>query len=61
LLRHLETDSDNESDAEDVIDPKQPWKGEYQRYIDTVEAVPADMNIVEWWGVRDLFSIIVLI
>ena len=53
LLRHLETDSDNESDGEDAIDPKHPWKAEYQRYIDTVEAVPTDMDIVEWWGVRD--------
>jgi hypothetical protein len=47
LLQHLETDSENESDAKDVVDPKQPWKGEYQQYIDTVEAVPANMDIIE--------------
>ena len=27
--------------------------------LSTVEAVPADMDIVEWWGVRDLFSHVV--
>ncbi|KIM41960.1 hypothetical protein M413DRAFT_18815 [Hebeloma cylindrosporum] len=56
LRRHLDTDSDNGSDSEDDEDAggdlNSPWKGEFRRYLDTVEAVPPNMNIVEWWGLN---------
>jgi hypothetical protein len=52
--RHFDTDSDDEleDDQEANGDPNSPWKGESQRYVYTVEAVPDNMSIVEWWGVR---------
>lgn len=52
LNRNLETDSENE-DEDDVAptNPQKPWLAEFGRYLDTVEAVPTGMDIVEWWGV----------
>lgn len=55
LLRRniAETDSENEdSDTSDVADP---WSTEFDRYINTAEAVEKDIDIVDWWGVRALF------
>ncbi|KAF8950693.1 hypothetical protein BDZ97DRAFT_1163754 [Flammula alnicola] len=55
LSRNLETDSECEEDDDNPMsDPTKPWMTEFHRYIDTVEAVPDDMDIVQWWGVRDI-------
>lgn len=53
VQRHLETDSEAESDDEAAsqTDPSTRWKVEFQRYLDTHDLVPNGMNIVHWWGV----------
>ena len=54
LHQHLDTDSDNNlaDDEESGGDLNSPWKGEFQHYLNTVEAILHDMDIVEWWGVH---------
>jgi hypothetical protein len=54
IQRNLDTDSENEDDADETLDPAKPWMGEFKRYLDTVDVVPDNMNIVRWWGVCQL-------
>ena len=57
LARNLETDSDNDTEDDDddlKANPQKPWLSELGRYLATVEAVPDNMDIVEWWGVSNL-------
>ena len=52
LNRNLETDSENKDDDDIAsVNPQKPWLAEFGRYLDTVEAVPTGMGVVEWWGV----------
>ena len=51
IQRNLDTDSENEDDVDETLDPAKPWMGEFKRYLDTVDVVPENMNIVRWWGV----------
>jgi len=51
IRRNLDTDSENEDDTDEALDPAKPWMGEFKRYLDTVDVVPDNMNIVRWWGV----------
>jgi len=49
---NLDTDSKNEDDTDETLDPAKLWMGEFKRYLDTMDVVPDNMNIVRWWGVR---------
>jgi len=52
LLRNLETDSEAEDTESNAT--SEPCLVEFERYLNTIEAVPEDVNVVEWWGVCDL-------
>ncbi|KAG6838879.1 hypothetical protein C0991_007717, partial [Blastosporella zonata] len=41
---------DLDSDLDTPNDPDQPWKDEFQRYLNTNDVLPDGMTIVEWWG-----------
>jgi hypothetical protein len=45
----LETDSEAEDANSNAA--SEPWSVEFERYLNTIEAVPEDVNVVEWWGV----------
>jgi hypothetical protein len=50
-------DTDSSSDDEDrpqVTNAVDPYLEEWSLYLNTNEAVPDDMGIVQWWGVRTL-------
>ena len=32
----------------------EPWMGEFNQYLKTVEAVAEDVDIISWWGVSGL-------
>ena len=49
MLRNLETDS--EAEDADSNAALEPWLVEYEQYLNTVESVPEDVDVVEWWGV----------
>ena len=53
IQRNLDTDSENEDDDDEMLDPAKPWMGEFKRYLDTMDVVPENMSIVRWWGVRE--------
>ena len=59
LHQHLDADSDNDSHSEhdEDGDPNSPWKAEFWCYLNTVEALPQDMDIIEWWGVCFFISL----
>lgn len=48
--RH-DTDSEDDDEAVSASVAQLPWLSEFDRYIKTVEAVDADVDIVNWWGV----------
>ena len=48
---NLDTDSENEDDDDEMLDPAKPWMGEFKQYLDTMDVVPENMSIVRWWGV----------
>jgi hypothetical protein len=56
LLQELEL-SDDEADSDSpgtqspLDDAEQPWKRDYNAYIDTPHDVPEEMSVVQWWGV----------
>jgi hypothetical protein len=51
LIQHsLDTDSENEDDDDEMLNPAIPWMGEFKRYLDIV---PENMSIVRRWGVRE--------
>ena len=52
---NLDTDSENEDGGDETLDPEKPWMGEFRQYLDTIDVVPNEMNIVRWWGVRELY------
>lgn len=54
LLRdNLLTDSEAEEDEDSFANTSaKPWRAKFQRYLDTVEAIPDDIDIVAWWGVH---------
>ena len=53
IQRNLDTDSENEDDDNEMLDPAKPWMGEFKRYLDTMDVVPENMSIVRWWRVRE--------
>ena len=56
LLRdNLQTDLEAEDEVGSTFsDISEPWMGEFNQYLKTVEAVAEDVDIVSWWGVRGL-------
>ncbi|PPQ83822.1 hypothetical protein CVT24_012453 [Panaeolus cyanescens] len=48
--------SDDESDSDPITrapsNPLEPWRTEWDSYLNTHEVVPNDMGIVEWWGLN---------
>lgn len=59
VLRELSSDEDSgsEMEAEVVIDPKEPWMREFNLYLNTIETVPKEMSVIQWWGVCAEFLI----
>ena len=61
LLREL---SDDDSDSELPTatsrseDPENPWKQQYNAYMDAVHDLPEGMSTIEWWGVRAFTDIL---
>jgi hypothetical protein len=46
------SDESNGSDTDSGdVDPEMRWKTEFDRYVNTREAMPEGMSIVQWWGV----------
>lgn len=50
--RTIDTDSEGDDEVDPLLDPSKPWLAEFDRYLTTVESIPNDMTIAEWWGVR---------
>lgn len=44
-------DSGSEMEAEVLIDPKELWMREFNLYLNTLETVPKEMSVIQWWGV----------
>ena len=44
---------DSDSEDENLLAAPQSWTVEFERYIQTAEAVAKDVDIVDWWGVSD--------
>ena len=56
LLREAEV-SDNDDDMAEAgldvpDDPQRPWRSDYCAYMDTMEQVPGDWGVIQWWGIR---------
>jgi len=53
-------DSDSEDDATNLEsgDSAKPWLAEFNLYLDTVESIPNNIGIVEWWRVCFIFYFI---
>lgn len=53
VLRELSSDKDSgsEMEAKVLIDPKEPWMREFNLYLNTIETLPNEMSVIQWWGV----------
>ena len=51
LLVHLDSSDEEDSDVDDSFEATQPGHKEFHLWIRTVEAVPEEMGMVEWWQV----------
>ena len=52
-LRELSDDEDEGFETSpQSLDPKFPWRTEFNDYINTREGIPVDMRTIQWWGVR---------
>ena len=49
--RRNSDDTDSESEAETAVDPNNPWRTEWNLYLQIHEIVPEGMSMVTWWGV----------
>lgn len=52
VRRRVDSNSNSEDEVDPQLDPSKPWLAEYNRYISTIESVPTEMGIVQWWGVH---------
>jgi len=50
---NLGTNSENEDNNDKMLDPAKPWMNEFKWYLDTMDVVPENMSIVQWWGVHE--------
>ena len=50
-----DTDSSSDEDCADTTSTVDPYLQEWNLYLNTNEAVPDDVGIVQWWGVRTMF------
>lgn len=50
LLREL-SDDETEIAGPSSASLGNPWKGEFTKYYDAVDALPDGVSVVEWWGV----------
>ena len=53
-----ELNTDSEAEEETNLDPSKPWMAEFDRYMNTHKSIPDDMSTVAWWGVCDIFSLL---
>jgi len=44
IQRNLDTDSENEGDSDEMLDPAKPWMGGFKRYLDTMDVVQLECN-----------------
>ena len=49
FLRRNAVDTDSEDDG-DLSTATESWMVKFDHYIKTVEAIPNDVDIVDWWG-----------